>query len=275
MSKTILPIIKWTGTKRYVAEKIVSKFPDEMDTYYEPFIGSGAIVAKFLESGKKYNKIVCSDINPDLIGLWALIKNNPNYLYDYYVEYSNKLKSLSSISEQRAFFVLKREEFNFNKTPELFFCLGRTSYGGLVRYNSSGNFNSSFHINRSGIIPNRLKNILKFWHELVQPIEFKCCDYKQIQPNENDFIFLDSPYFNMTSPIYYGKINYDDYCNYIRSLKCKYAMTLDGYNEDNDNTIVIPKDIYKTHEYMEMGVSSFRKLQGNNNMVHESLYLNY
>ncbi len=32
------PLIKWTGSKRYLAETIVSYFPQDIDTYYEPFV---------------------------------------------------------------------------------------------------------------------------------------------------------------------------------------------------------------------------------------------
>lgn len=33
------PVIKWTGSKRSQAEHIINKFPKEIDTYYEPFVG--------------------------------------------------------------------------------------------------------------------------------------------------------------------------------------------------------------------------------------------
>ena len=37
------PLIKWTGSKRPLAPKIISYFPDEIDTYYEPFVGGGSV----------------------------------------------------------------------------------------------------------------------------------------------------------------------------------------------------------------------------------------
>ena len=37
------PVIKWSGSKRSQAEKIISYFPN-YDTYYEPFIGGGSIM---------------------------------------------------------------------------------------------------------------------------------------------------------------------------------------------------------------------------------------
>lgn len=38
------PIIKWSGSKRSQADEILKYVPKEFDTYYEPFIGGGAIL---------------------------------------------------------------------------------------------------------------------------------------------------------------------------------------------------------------------------------------
>ena len=40
----MLPITKWIGSKRYQAPDIVSHFPKEINTYYEPFVGGGALL---------------------------------------------------------------------------------------------------------------------------------------------------------------------------------------------------------------------------------------
>ena len=84
-----LVFVKWTGSKRKQAPEIVDNFPKEIDTYYECFLGGGSVLHELLNriySGEiKCNKIVCCDINPDLMGLWDMLKNNRQELYDYYV----------------------------------------------------------------------------------------------------------------------------------------------------------------------------------------------
>lgn len=276
MSKTILPIIKWTGTKRYVAQEIVSKFPDYIDTYYEPFIGSASIVANLLKSNKKWKRIICSDINSDLISLWNLIKTNPNFLLKYYTEKWTELNSYNTESDKSKYFVTQRDLFNQEKKPEQFFFISRTCYSGLVRYNSKGNCNTAFHLNRPGINPSKLSKLLEFWHQLIQPIEFFCTDYKYIIPETKDFCFFDPPYWNVTSSIYYGKISSDDFLNFISNLNCNYAITVDGKNNNDDRTFIMPKYLGLNHEYITMGNSSFRRLKGDTmNIVKESLYKNY
>ena len=42
------PVIKWSGSKRSQAKQIVSCMPKEIDTYYEPFVGGGAVLFDIL-----------------------------------------------------------------------------------------------------------------------------------------------------------------------------------------------------------------------------------
>ena len=40
----IKPVIKWSGSKRSQSSEIIKFLPDSFDTYYEPFVGSGAML---------------------------------------------------------------------------------------------------------------------------------------------------------------------------------------------------------------------------------------
>lgn len=37
------PVIKWSGSKRSQSDEILKHFPNEIDTYFEPFVGGGSI----------------------------------------------------------------------------------------------------------------------------------------------------------------------------------------------------------------------------------------
>ena len=54
-------------------------------------------------------------------------------------------------------------------------------------------------------------------------------------------------------------------------------MSFDGRTDKEDFTYAVPDDLYKTHEYLKSGNSSFRRVIGNDPHadVSESLYLNY
>lgn len=64
-------LLKWIGNKQRFAETIVSYMPDEFVNYYEPFLGSGAVMAELLhaDSNKIYPHLIHaygSDILPFL-----------------------------------------------------------------------------------------------------------------------------------------------------------------------------------------------------------------
>ena len=53
-------------------------------------------------------------------------------------------------------------------------------------------------------------------------------------------------------------------------------MSYDGKSGDGDRTVDIPKNLYIRHEYIQSGISSFRRIvKKEKAMVYESLYLNF
>ena len=269
------PVIKWSGSKRGQSEKIVSYFPKNIDIYYEPFCGSCAVLYQLLNSKDiKVNRYICSDINNDLIELWRLIQKYPDKLYEDYKIRWSELNDLSNINLKNNYYYLTRDNFNKTKNPYLFYFLTRTCFNGLIRYNSKNEFNSPFHFSRPGINPNKLKNIIFQWSNKIQDVEFKCCSYGEIQGDKGDFIYCDPPYFNVKS-MYYGKIDYNEYFNWLRKQKCNYILSFDGISGDNKCTYVynVPRDIYDKHIFMDKEISSFRKLNNEKIYIRELLYI--
>ncbi|MDY4128501.1 DNA adenine methylase, partial [Peptostreptococcus porci] len=41
---TITPFVKWAGGKRQLLPKIKELLPERFETYYEPFVGGGALL---------------------------------------------------------------------------------------------------------------------------------------------------------------------------------------------------------------------------------------
>ena len=87
----MLSVFKWSGSKRSQVEDIIKHMPDNIENFYEPFVGSGIVTLTLLkEYSSKLSKncnIYCSDINNDIITLWNIVKNNPDELYNKYEEY--------------------------------------------------------------------------------------------------------------------------------------------------------------------------------------------
>lgn len=269
------PVIKWSGSKRYVSEEIISHFPKQIDIYYEPFCGGCSILFQLLNSDIQVNKYVCSDANEDLILFFNTLKNNPVSIYNEYKKRWNKLKSYESLQDKKEYYNMIRSEYNRNHNIHDFIFLTRTCINGLIRYNSKGEFNSSFHLNRDGINPERFKKIIFQWSNKLneKDVIFIHCDYIDIKPEKNDYVFLDPPYANTNGDIYNGTIDYNEFWLWLSNLNCNYSFTFDGKKTRINKTYDIPLNIYNKHIYLTKGNSSFKRLQNDNDYTSESLYI--
>lgn len=283
------PLIKWTGSKRTQAEHIIKLMPDDIDTYYEPFLGGGSLLIRLIEECERENKrvkrFVASDLNDDLIGIFRIVKECPEHLINDYTSRSNTLRGLNweqatEYYNKTRFLYNSMEEYDVLR-PYLLFFLSRTCFNGLIRYNSSGMFNTSFHVNRYGIEPDKMSKIIMEWSRLLNKydVRFASTSYEYILPlaEADDFVYLDPPYANSTSKMYQHDVfDNEKLFDLLRDLPCKYAMSYDGRVDDEDHTFDVPNDIYIRHEYIDAKNSAFRKIVSQKTkLVQESLYLNY
>ena len=65
----------WIGNKQRFAGQIVSQFPRRFNRYYEPFLGSGAVLATL-----KPKEGIASDIFQPLVDIWKALVENPEKL---------------------------------------------------------------------------------------------------------------------------------------------------------------------------------------------------
>lgn len=251
--------LKYTGSKRNLAPEIIRYIP-ENDYLIEPFCGTCSISLTFLYNGLKSKKIICSDKNTDLINLLLLCKNNPSQIAIEYERYWNELNELKSIPEKIYFYNLKRDEYNKTRNPNILLFLLRTCYNGLVRYNSKGDFNSAFHITRSGINPNKLKAQIDFVSSLLKNIEIKNEDYLSFT-DEKAFFILDPPY-EKSKELYLGCFDQFKFKDFLKEKR--FVMTFDDGSSSHDFKFV---DLSKAK-------SGFMKLRGLSYEVKERMFYN-
>ena len=88
MSK-VPALLKWIGNKQRFAETIISYMPEQFNNYYEPFLGSGAVMAQLLYQSSTTNTPIfahsyASDILPFLIDIFNIVKYDPKQIKNYY-----------------------------------------------------------------------------------------------------------------------------------------------------------------------------------------------
>jgi DNA adenine methylase len=264
------PVIKWSGSKRYIAPEL-SKYISNKKRYIEPFVGGGAMLPF-----RQIRKAIASDIIPELIKLWKEIKNNPEQVASEYQMRWNRLQS-----EGYKVYYEIRDNFNKTKNKYDFLFLTRTCVNGLIRYNSVGDFNNSLHNTRPGINPRRLREIIMKWNYFIHDVEFHIYDYRKIleDVNKDDFIFLDPPYGGTKDRYKKNEFNLADFYNELDRLNSRGAnwiLTFDGVAGKRDYDFHIPKEIFKHKIKIKTGNSPFTKLMKTNiDAVYESVYFNF
>jgi DNA adenine methylase len=263
-----MQLIKWTGSKRSLAEEIISYFPSNIKVFYEPFIGSAQVTYNLIKAGTKIDKFICSDVNSSLITFYnTLLTNKESILHEYvnrWTEYNSK-----DIDHRKNYYYHIRDSYNKNGNVHDFYFLTRTSYTGLIRYNKSGKMNAPCHFSRPGIEPETLDKIIKEWYTLLSSvdIEFKCNTYLDINPAENDYVFCDPPY-TTKALTYYGKISMEEYFKWLDKLKCRWSFTLNS----KDNEEAVPA-IYTNKVYLSPKKSSYSRLKRDTKLIQEVLYV--
>lgn len=199
--RTPEPFVKWAGGKSQLLTVFNTLYPRIFKTYYEPFLGGGAVFFD-LYAKRKISRAVLSDLNADLMNLWAAVRENVNELI-------NQLETFRKKVNDRTFYYEKRKEFNSIKLREnfldepdirkasLLIFLNKTCYNGLYRVNAKGEFNVPF---------GRYKNPqlfdeenLRAVHEALKDrdrIKLLCTDFQDAVKGaeKGDFIYFDPPY---------------------------------------------------------------------------------
>jgi site-specific DNA-adenine methylase len=75
------PFLKWAGGKKQLAPKILELFPKHIHTYYEPFVGGGAVFFA-LAASQKFSTAVLNDFNAELMNVFKVVRDFPEELLE-------------------------------------------------------------------------------------------------------------------------------------------------------------------------------------------------
>ena len=127
-------LLKWVGNKRRFADEIVSYFPEDYGTYFEPFLGSGAVWAALAPKVAH-----ASDIFTPLIEIWRTLQTAPEMLKRWYIDRWNLMMGGNKVE------VYENIKASYNARPnaaDLLF-LSRSCYGGVVRFRKRDGYMST------------------------------------------------------------------------------------------------------------------------------------
>ena len=262
-------LIKWTGSKRGLAKAITAVAPSH-HRYFEPFLGGGAVLYAM-----SHHVCIAGDSYAPLMELWKIVQTDPELLV---TDYQRQWEFLQA--DFPNYFYSIRERFNKKPNALDLNFLTRTCVNGIVRFNSKGRFNNSFHLSRRGMEPSRFAGIVRIWNQAIRRVQFLCADYQDtIQDTKaGDFVYLDPPYAG-NKQRYAQNLDLERFFCALESLnsdRVYWALSFDGLRGNSDFTHNIPRELYRRHIFLNSGNSPVSKvLNGPIERVMESLYLNY
>lgn len=185
------PFVKWVGGKRQLLCQFrdLGLYPPEdfdpvKNTYYEPFVGGGAVFFDLLPK-----KAELSDLNSELVTTYNIIKNDVDTL----------IKSLKKHKYEKEYYREMRakdpKKLSDVEIASRFIYLNRTGFNGMYRVNSRGEFNVPFGKYTNPIICDE-KNLHRA-SKALQEVNVRHQDYKNVlnRAKEGDFVYFDPPYY--------------------------------------------------------------------------------
>ncbi len=193
------PFVKWAGGKRQIIDKLKKYVPDEFDTYYEPFVGGGALL--FELSPKK---AVINDSNMELMNVYRCLCDlnkfkkmcsvlnhyETQHSEEFYYEIRNKDRNKASYNRLSDYTRAARTIY-----------LNKACFNGLYRVNSKNEFNVPFG-KKLKINTYEGSNLITVSNYLtMNDIKILSVDFEEAvsTAKKGDFVYFDPPYDSDTN----------------------------------------------------------------------------
>lgn len=183
------PFVKWAGGKTSLLPSLLERVPRNIGTYFEPFVGGGALYFSLVPV-----KACITDINEELINLYKVVKTDVDNLIE-------KLKDYRK-NNYKGYYYRVRDE-DRKKEYKNWSCLDRaarvlylnkTCWNGLYRVNSQGYFNVPYGSYRNPLIVD--ESILRTCSLILTNTMLSVSSFESVLDvaKEGDFVYFDPPY---------------------------------------------------------------------------------
>lgn len=272
-------LLKWIGNKQRQAHKIIAHFPPDYGTYYEPFLGSGAVMATLAP-----RRGIGSDVYAPLTEIFQELRRNPEGLKAWYRQRYGLIAEMGKVEAYEHVLA------NFNRQPNGadFVFLTRTCYGGVVRFRKDDGYMSTPCGAHDPVTPESFSERVDIWARRLRGCEFYQQDYREAfeKARAGDLIYCDPPYVH-SQTILYGaqRFSVAELFSAVATAKARgvrVAISLDGRKKSSEKAlhIDIPEGLIEHTVFVDVGVSMLDRFQSGgmvmtNADVHDRLLLTY
>ena len=253
-------LLKWVGNKQRFAHEIISYFPQNYNRYFEPFIGSGAVLGTLAPQ----REAIAGDVYKPLIEIWQCLVEAPEQLKEWYRE-----RQLAYSRDGKAAYETIKKAFNEapNGADLLFLC--RACYGGVVRFRQSDGAMSTPCGAHTPISSESFSERVDIWYSRVKNTKFLHQDFESTMgmAQPGDVIYCDPPYTYCQS-ILYGAQQFSLERLITTIQRCKergvfVLLSIDGTKKSGKYTcnFSFPEGLFEREAYVNCGRSMLRRFQ--------------
>ncbi len=208
-SKSMGPFVKWAGGKGQLLDKLKDRVPNTYNTYYEPFIGGGALLLEL-----RPKKAVICDINEQLINIYTQLKIEPRNVI-------KAIKHIDSVPCSKEYYLEMRDQFNAKiesgsfdaETAAMMIWINKHCFNGLYRVNKKGLFNVPYNNNDRANSMDEINLINVGYYLDNANVTIKCADFEDVckDVKKGDFVYFDSPYVPVSETAYFTDYTKDGF----------------------------------------------------------------
>lgn len=253
-------LLKWVGNKQRFGHEIARYFPAKYRTYYEPFLGSGGVLAVI----RPHDALGSDGFRP-LAEIWMTLRSAPETLIDWYRERYNLFRNNSDRVEA---YTRIKEAYNSDPNPGDLLFLSRSCYGGVIRFRLDGYMSTPVGVHEP-ISPESFEKRVRIWSDRTKGARFAHMDFREAmdQAGDGDVVYCDPPYVD-TQAILYGaqRFSLEELLNAIDAAKArgaKIALSIDGTKKTGRKLIPIqlPIGLFEREASVNCGYSHLRRFQ--------------
>jgi DNA adenine methylase len=260
-------LLKWIGNKQRYAREIVSSFPREFGTYFEPFVGSAAVLATLHPA-----RAVASDTFAPLVEILQTLVMDPDSLKRWY---KKRWLEFSSGERREQY---ERIKARYNKSPNaadlLFLC--RACYGGVVRFRKMDGYMSTPCGIHDPIRPESFSARVDEWSQRLEGTMFLLADFRETmrRAEPGDLVYCDPPYHD-TQRILYGAQEFSLEALFEEIASCKsrgvyVALSIDGTKRSGKYTVElpVPRGLFEQELFIHGPASMLKRFQAKGRSLH-------
>jgi DNA adenine methylase len=248
---------------------ISRQLPTDIKTYYEPFVGTGAVLATLAPM-----RAVAGDTLPTLIDFLRLVQSEPERLVAHYAVARTEI-----MKHGRAAYEVIKARYNLDPNPADLLVLSRTCYGGVVRFTREGSISTPMGPHRP-MPADKLARYMDDWQRRLSGVKFVMQTFEKTMAlaGAGDVVYCDPPYLHGQA-ILYGAQGFElsrlwDAVASATRRGAYVAVSADGWRRSGMKTIDlgIPHGLYARELLIERGGCMLRRFQmGGSDMALEQV----